>query len=184
MLPEEERKRPRSVTLIGRVWLVLAVLYMLRSLVNLIFWKLLQMGAPGLLRSVAEQSPYAWFLRPLFRHLAALMSVQVIASALVGFSAYQLLRLRPWARVAMQVVCWFALAFLGSFTAFWAWFWPKAAAAQAATDPSFSEHSYGEIGLLAGVVICLAVCAGLAVMIALLRGSKVREAFRSPSPSS
>jgi hypothetical protein len=183
MLPKEEMKRPRSVTLIGRVWLVLAVLYMLRTLVNLIFWKLLQMGAPVLLRSIAEQSPYAWLLRPLFQHLTALMSTQVIASALVAFSAYQLLRLRAWARVVIQAVCWFALAWVLLFTAFWAWFWPRVAAAQASADPPLSAHSYGRIGLTAGVVICLAVGAGLAVMIALLRGSRVREAFRPPTLS-
>ncbi len=183
MLPEEKAERPTSVTVIGRVWLVLAVLYLLRSLVNLVSWKLLQMGAPGLLRTIAEQSPYAWFLRPLFRHLTALMSAEAIVSAVVGFSAYQLLRLRPWARVIMQAVCWFGLAFVASLAAFWAWFWPKAAAAEGAADPSFSAHSYGNIGLIAGVAIGLAFGAGLAVMIALLRSSKVREAFQPPSPS-
>jgi len=176
-LPEQEAERPKSVTVIGRIWLVLAVLFLLRSLVNLAFWKLLEMGAPGLLRATAEQSPYAWFLHPLFQHVTALISAQAIGSAAVAFSAYELLRLRPWARVAVQVVCWFALAWVVSFMGFWAWLWPRAAAAKAAADPSFSAHSSGNIGLIVGVVVCLAFEAGLAVMIALLRSSKVRAAF-------
>ena len=182
ILPEPERERPRAVTVIGRVWLVLGVLYLLRSLLNLISWKLLQMGAPGLLQSIAEDPRYGWLLRPLFRHLSAWFSAEAIASALAAFSAYELLRLRRWARIAMQGVCWAALTYVALFTGLFAWLWPKAAALKAAADPTFSEHSYGRI-LIAVSAASLALGAGLAVMIALLRGSKVREVFRSaPSP--
>lgn len=182
MSPDGETERPKAVTVIGRVWLVLAVLSLLRSLVNLVSWKLLQLGAPGLLRSIAEQSPYSWFLRPLFQHLTVLISAQAVGSAAVGFSAYQLLRLRPWARVAVQAVCWFALALVASFTASWVWLWPRVFA-EAATGPSSAAHSYANPVMSVIVAIGLALGTGLAVMIAMLRGSKVREAFRSPSPA-
>ena len=182
-MPERQTERPKAVTVIGRVWLVLAVLFLVRSLINLASWKLVQMGAPGLLKTFTEQSPYAWLLRPLLRHLTALLSTEAIVSALVGLSAFELLRLRPWARVAMQIVCWFALAYVVCFTAFWAWLWPKAAAAKAAANHSLSPHAYGT-GLIVGVAVCLALGAALAVMIALLRSSRIREAFQSPSRTS
>jgi hypothetical protein len=41
MLPEEGPERPKAVTIIGRVWLVVAVLSLCRVLVNLTVWKVL-----------------------------------------------------------------------------------------------------------------------------------------------
>jgi Na+(H+)/acetate symporter ActP len=43
--------------------------------------------------------------------------------------------------------------------------------------------SLGTIGLIAGLAVCLAVAAGLALMIAFLRSSEVREAFHRPPES-
>jgi len=48
MLPEEGAERPKAVTIIGRVWLVVAVLSLCRVLVNLAVWTVLQPDAPSL----------------------------------------------------------------------------------------------------------------------------------------
>jgi hypothetical protein len=95
MLPEEGPERPKTVTIIGRVWLVVAVLSLCRVLVNLAVWKVLQPEAPSLFGSIVAQSPRHWLLRPLFERLTALMAVQALWWLAVGLSAVQLLRLRP-----------------------------------------------------------------------------------------
>jgi hypothetical protein len=52
MTAGEERERPKAVTVIGWLWLVLAGLYLLRSLVDLVIWKALGPAAPTLLGAI------------------------------------------------------------------------------------------------------------------------------------
>ncbi len=83
-MPDEGAERPKAVTIIGRVWLVVAVLSLCRALVNLAVWKVLQPDAPSLFGGLAAQSPRYWLLRPLFEHLTALMAAQALWWAAVG----------------------------------------------------------------------------------------------------
>lgn len=168
MLPEEDVERPKAVTVIGWIWLVLAVLWLFRSLVNLVVWKVIQPAAPTLFGVVGTRSPQTWFLRPLFEHLTMVMTLQAIISFAVGVSAWQFLRLRPWARVAVQTVCWIVIAYVTAFAILWTMVWTRAAG-----EPETLPTS----GFVAGLVICLALAAGPAVMISLLRSSRVRDAF-------
>jgi hypothetical protein len=175
MIPApEETSRPRAVTVIGWLWLVLGVLFLSRALVNLVLWKILQPDMLGFLEMFGEvPPPQQRMLRPLFEHLTALQTCEAILSAATIVLAIQLLHLRPWARVGMQAVCWFALVSVAAFGAFWVWLLRSVAAAVASTHAS----SFERIGLVVGLAVCLAAASGLAVMIALLASSRVREAF-------
>jgi hypothetical protein len=175
-MPEpEEAPRPQAVTVIGWVWLILGILFLLRAVVNIVLWKMLQPDMLAFLDAfggVPRQQQE--MLRPLFEHLAALQTGEAILSAAVAVVAIQLLRLRPWARAGMQAVCWLVLACVGAFGVFWVWLCGSIAAAV----PSSSMTAFGRIGLAAGLAVCLAVAAGLTVMIVLLASARVREAFR------
>jgi hypothetical protein len=172
--PEEETSRPKTVTVIGWLWLVLGALFFLRALVNMVLWKILK---PDMLTflDMFGQVPEAQqkLLRPLFEHMTTLQTVEVILSAAVVVIAIQFLRLRPWARAGMQAVCWLALVSVAAFGAFWVWLWGTVVAAA----PPAHASSFGRIGLIAGLAFCLAVAAGLAVIIALLRTPRIRSAF-------
>jgi hypothetical protein len=180
-MAEPEESRPKAVTVIGWLWVVLGVLFLLRALVNMILWKILKPDMLGFLETFAGVPPAQQrFLRPLFEHLGALQTIEATLSAAVIVIAFRLLRLRPWARVGMQVVCWLVLAAVAAFGAFWVWLCRSVAAAV----PSSAASSFERFGLVAGLAFCLAVAAGLAVMIALLSSSRVREAFRHTPPAS
>jgi hypothetical protein len=171
----EEVTRPRTVTVIGWLWLVLGVLFFARAIVNMVVWKILQPDMPGFLAAFGEvPAEQQRLLRPLFEHLTALQIGEAIVSAAVIVAAIGLLRLRPWARTGIQAVCWIVLIWVAAFGAFWVWLWGSVVAA---VPPSHAS-SFGRIGLIAGLAVCLAVAAGLAVMIVLLASSRVREAFR------
>lgn len=178
MLPEEEERaeRPKAVTIIGRLWLVVAVFSFCKVLVNLAVWKVLQPDAPSLFGDLAAQAPALPFLRPLLAHLTALMSAQALWWAAVGVSAFGLLRLRPWGRVAIQGICWALLAYAAGFGVFWATVWPTLPV-RGESVPAFAATSYRALGLAGGLAACAAVAAGLITMIVLLRKPRVREAF-------
>ena len=170
-----EPERPRAVTVIGRIWLVVAVLLTMKALVNLITWSVLDSTSPALLRAAEQASPRDWFFGPLLRHAAILFVVQALAWSTVGLCAVFLLRMRGWARVAIQAVCWFNLAYLAGFLAFWVTLWTNAGHL-AALDPSLTGSRRGPL-LAAGVGACVLLGAALGVMVGFLRSSRVRAAF-------
>jgi hypothetical protein len=80
MSPENEPERPAPVALIGRVWLVLAVLLSLRSAFNLVVWTALRSSAPNLPEAFGLRPPArVSFFRPLVEHFAAIQMVEAIA---------------------------------------------------------------------------------------------------------
>jgi len=178
MITEEDPERPRAVTVIGWIWIVVAGLYFLRSVVDLVMWRTLQPAAPALLREVESRDPELRFLRPMFEHLTAIKIAQLIAGVAVVFLAYELLRLRPRARVGIQVVCWIVLCYVFAFAALWIRIWTRALAL-APDDPRFAG-SHGRISLALGLGLSAALATGLIVMIVLLRSSQMRHAFERP----
>ena len=179
MTPEEEEgaERPRAVTVIGRLWLVVAVLLLGKALVNLAIWTVLKPDAPSFIRDALAQTPRFRLLQPLFAHLTVVMLLQALWWAFVGVAAFALLRLRPWARVTIQGVCWLVLVYSMAFEIFWAAVWPTLPAGSAGAMPLGA--SYRTVALIAGLTVGAAGCAGLIWMIVLLRGPRVRAAFGS-----
>lgn len=172
----EETPRPRAVTVIGWLWLVLGFLFLARALVNMVVWKMLQPDFLAFVDAFGDvPTPQRRLLRPLFDHLTALQAGEAVLSAAVIVIAIALLRLRPWARVGMQAVCWMVLVWVAAFGAFWVWLWQSVAAAVPASHAS----SFATIGLTVGLAVCLAGAAGLVAMIASLRGPRVRSAFNT-----
>ena len=176
MLPEEGEgtERPRSVTVLGWLWLVVAVFGLGKALVNLAVWKVLEPAAPSLFGNLADRVPRLPFLRPLLSHLTLVISAQALWWAAVVVAAIGLLRLRRWARVTIQGVCWALLAYILGFAVFWATLWPEVPVrgASAASPATFRAGEFA--GLLA---VSAFVGAALITMIVLLRSRKVREAF-------
>lgn len=184
MLPDEQERpvRPRAVTIIGRLWLVLAVLFLCKAVVNLAVWKVLQPDAPSLVRDALTNAPKLSFMRPLLSHITAVITAQALWWIFVGVAAFGLLRLRPWARVAIQAVCVFLLVYFLGFEMLWAAVWPNLPS-QSARAVALGT-SYRSLALVAGLSVGAAVGAGLIWMIVLLRAPRVRAAFQNgPSDS-
>ena len=178
MTMEEEPERPRAVTVIGWIWIVVGGLYFLRSVVDLVMWRALQPAAPALLREVESREPEIRFLHPLLEHLTAIKIAQAIAGVAVVVLAYRFLRLRPRARVAIQTVCWIVLCYVFAFAALWIRIWTRALAL-APDDPRFAG-SHGRISLALGLGLSGTLATGLIIMVVLLRSSRMRHAFERP----
>ena len=184
MTPEKDEgeERPKPVTIIGRLWLVLAVLLFCKAVVNLAIWKVLQPDAPNLFGDALANTPKLWFMRPLLSHITAVVTMQALWWIFVGVAAFGLLRLRPWARVAMQGIGAVLLVYFLGFGMFWAVVWPNLPSRSvSALAPG---TSYRTLALVGGLTVCAVVCAGLIWMIVLLRGPGVRAAFAAEPANS
>jgi hypothetical protein len=179
--PPEDAERPKAVTIIGRVWLVLAAILLFKDVVDLILWNVLQPAMPSLLDLASRRDPMTARLQPLFEHYVAVKTVEALFAGAAGVSAFFLLRLRPWARLAVQGACWIVIVYLGCFLAIWTKAWSSRALAEVRTH-SVSE-SQGALGFGAGLGVTLALIAGFAVMIGVLRSRRLRAAFTAAPPA-
>ncbi len=170
-------QRPTAVSVIGWIWLVFAGYLLLRSLFDLVAWRVLAPLRPTLLAAFPATAPGLERLSALFEYISVFHAAKAVFAAFTVVAAWRLLGLREWARVGMQVVGWIELAYVLGFAAFWMWLWPRVAAAKA-RDPQFTAHSYGTLGLIGGLAVCGLLAAALVLQIAVLRTSRVRASFR------
>ncbi len=159
---EPPDERPRPVTIIGWTFLVLSLLRILFDALTWFVWK------------VGNAEPVVSFFLPkapggsalALRHLPAVLAVQGAIAAGVALVAYQFLRLRAWARSALEIVCYLALA---------------VAAAIAVTLSLELSRTVGSESRAVGAVVAglLVVAALLARAIWTIRRPDIRRAFRS-----
>ncbi len=168
-----ELQRPKAVTVIGWIWLVLGALSLFKTIVNSIFWVALQPAIPSLVALAARENPMTRYLNPLLEHYGLVLTIQALLAAGVGISAYFLLRLRPWARAAIETTCWLGLVYVACFAAFWLFIMSRARAVR----------PRGQVPPSAGIFVCVALAVGLSVMIGMLRSRQMRAAFISQRPS-
>jgi len=161
--PEPPPERPRSVTLIGWTFLVLALSRLLVDSLSLVVWKL------GNAESVVT------FFMPrgmrgekelVLRHLPAVLAAQAAVAACVAFIAYHFLRLRAWARPALAIVCGLAMTVLTAIAIALALEWRRL--------PAGSEST----AVAAVIAALLAVDVLLGATIRTVRRPDVRAAFR------
>jgi len=98
-------ERPRPITVIGWLWLVASALRVLQSALSYVIWRAggLDRGLPPLLLG-RVQMPHA--VDTMIRHLGTAILGQGLVAAAIGWSAWKLLELRPWARVAIEAAAW------------------------------------------------------------------------------
>jgi len=160
---EPSEERPRSVTIIGWTFLLLALMRILVDALSCIVWR------------VGNAEPVVAFFVPrgargadveALRHLPAVLAFQGAVAAGVAFIAFQFLRLRAWARPALEVVCGIAIAALAAIAVALSLEWRRLAA---------GPESNAVAAVIAGL---LAVAVVLGRVVWILRRPHVRRAFK------
>ena len=180
MTTERDSERPRAVTIIGRIWLALAVILAAKSLLDLVVWRVLRPAVP-LLVQLGGQAPPSRIFDPLLAHLTEIKLVQALAWAAVAVAAFHFLRLRRWARVAVQAISWIGLAYVSCVGVVWTAAYSRIPAA-GVVAPSSGPPAHRTLLLFGGLLVCFVLAAGLIAAIVLLRSADVRRAFAVPFP--
>jgi hypothetical protein len=155
--------RPKAVTVIGWTFLVLSTVRVLEDTWGWFLWKFgdaeklvlffLPRGANALVPVDA-----------LFRNFGTIVAVQAVVAACVAVISWNFLRLRPWARTALEVVCWIALGGTG-----------LAVLALAFASSRFGPNGVPALPFLLAAAIGVGIL--LAVTIRIVRRPQVRNAF-------
>ena len=168
---EDLPTRPKVVSVIGWIWLVLSILLVIKGLVNLISVSVARALAPGLFRMAQSDVARVPAARWALEHGVAIFATQAVFWIFVGIAAVSFLRLRPWAHRAIEAVCWLGLLYALGFLVFWYVLWRASAA-----DPTVTpERALGS--LIGGIGLTLLLATGLIVMLRFLKRRQVLEAF-------
>ncbi len=165
------------MTVIGWVWIVLGGILVLKALMNLLTWSVLHSAAPALLQAFGERFANVPLVQTMLAHAGVMFLAQATFWTLVIVSAWNLLRLRPWARIAIQTVCGLGICYAAGFLIFWLGLWSHAGLTT--MDPSLTE-SMRSLALFAGAGAILLLGSFFAVMLGYLRSARLRDAFTAP----
>jgi hypothetical protein len=179
-MPEPDAQRPTPVTVVGWVWMTLGALVLARSLVNIIIWRALRPAFPLVASMVGRPSEGSEWLGLFFEHFTAINAAHAVVAVAVLCVAWQFLRLRPWARPALRLVCVLTLIYVACFGALMAAVWAGALPGPGLS--ASSTHSRHGLELVVWLAVCLALGSGLVTMIAVLGSAAVRDAFGNPIP--
>ena len=178
MLPPvpDPPERPRSVSVIGWVALVFSALLASKALIDVAVWKAMGPAVPSLLGAARDPSLNLPYVRTVLAHLTEIKLAQTAAWVGVAVIAIGLLRLRPWARVAMQIVGACILLYFAGILTLWAMAWN--AAPPETSVPPLSEASRLAV-LVGGLAVGLMLAGIVLSMIVILRRPRIREAFEA-----
>jgi hypothetical protein len=171
-------ERPRAVTIVGWIWLVFAGLRFLDGLLVLVVWKVggLDRGLPFLAVRWARLKLQIGETETLLGHAVTLLLAQVLVAGAVAWAAFELLRLKPWARKAIQ-----AAAGLGILATFGLAAYVYASTARMAALEGIEPAEVRTAGVAAAAIIALLGSAFFGITIWVLGRPAVRRAFENPA---
>ncbi len=164
--------RPRIVTVIGWVWLVVGAQRCAVGLLGLLVWKV--GGARDLVPFVASHAPVA--IDASVRYATEIMVAQTLAAGFLAYAAFELLRLKRWAKTTIEVASWIGVALsVGTGVFVYA-----TTARVAAATPEAAE-TIRIVGVAAGLGVAVVGAVLFAATIFLLRRPAVAAAFETPA---
>jgi hypothetical protein len=174
----EPAERPRAISVIAWLSLVLSGLLVAKALIDLVVWKAMGPAVPALLGMARDPSADAPYVRTILRYLTEIKLAQAAAWIGVACIAIGLLRLRDWARRGMQVVGGCVLLYFSGVLVAWSLAW------NAPPPPGVAPLSRpARLTLLGGGITVTLVLAAIVVwMILILRRRDIREAFGASPP--
>jgi len=170
----EPGERPRAISVIAWLSLVLSALLVAKALIDLVVWKGMGPAVPALL-GMARTTTDTPYVRTILTHLTEIKLLQAALWIVIACIAAGLLRLRPWARRAMQVVGGCVLLYFSGLLVAWSFAW------NAPPPPGVTPLSRtARLTLLGGGATVIVLLGAIVIwMIAILRRPEIRRAFAS-----
>jgi len=168
----DQSARPTGITVTGWVWVVIGAFMLFSALMGgLGYLMMRQPGMQGadLLREFA-------LMNLVFQNFGVLVAVQCVIAVAALWAGIDLLRLKAWARSAVEVLSWLGLLWTVGFGVYWIYMWTSMTGQAPAEADAFQL-----MGAVMGTVVTLVFAVPLAIMIRYLRSNEVRQAMSRPA---
>ena len=106
--------------------------------------------------------------------MRALLAVQCAIAVIAIWAGIDLLRLKAWARSAIETLCWLGVVWTVGFGIYWVYMWISMTGQTPSGAVPPGGDSFQVMGAVMGVVGMLMFAVPLGIMIRYLRGSEVR----------
>lgn len=171
----EPGERPQAVSVIAWLTLVFSALVAAKALIDLAVWKAMGPAVPRLLGMSGDPTANVPYVRTIVAHITEIKIAQAILWMGVAFIAIGLLRLRPWARVAMQVVGVAMLLYFAGILIAWGFAWNAPPPADPAVPPLSGPARMTVLAAGSALLIFFGIV--MVWMIVILRRPRIRAAF-------
>jgi hypothetical protein len=173
-----QQKRPTSVTVIGWIVIAGAILMILSGGMGFAVFSFMKQSAGGA-PPVPEDIPgQLGVLKIAFQHFELIAMVQCALAIFIIIAGIQFLRLRRWARIALEVVAWLGLVYVVAFGIFWVVSWLGITSSIPITEGAPGPTPlFGIFGAVMGSVVALCWAVPFVVIIIFLRGKTIKEAL-------
>jgi hypothetical protein len=177
-----EEKRPASVSVIAWTWIVTGAFMVFSGIMSLLMF--------AAMPSLTSQLPHSpnmpqgvGLMMGMFRYFGWLVAAQLVLAVVAIVAGYEFLKLRPWARAALEILSWISLIYVVGFGVYWLSAWSTMTGQFPQQDVPFDMATFRTVGLAVAAVVTLAFAVPLGIMIKYLRGKVVREAILRASPT-
>ncbi|MCL2297975.1 MAG: hypothetical protein FWC35_06925 [Proteobacteria bacterium] len=119
----------------------------------------------------------------MFRYFGLFAAAQLVAAAIMIWAGIDLLRLRAWARMAVEVFCWLGLVSLVLFSVLWIGTW-FTAFSEVPDTPDFNLGAMRYMGIAMFITTTAVFAVPLVLALRYLRGSEARAAVTESTDSS
>lgn len=170
--------RPASIQVIGGLYLAGGILSTLSGLLG-------YLAAPAQISLTLQSfpdapsgsNPLSAFLS-FIQHLRLLVGIQTAISTFTLIVAWQFLKLRDWARTALEGLSWFCLLLGMAAEGLWIWYWRRALTRIPSLEELPDLHStFLTVGWVLSSLLFLVWILPLVIILVFLRGSKIKQAM-------
>jgi lysylphosphatidylglycerol synthetase-like protein (DUF2156 family) len=174
-------KRPTAVSVIAWTWIVTGGFAVFSGIMGLLMF-----AAMPTLQNELTQAPGMpqdfGLMTGMFRYFGWLVLVQLVLAAVAIVAGIQFLRLRNWARTALEILSWISLIYVVGFGLFWTSTWSTVTEHFSQQNTPFDIETFRIAGFGMAIFITLAFAIPLGIMIKYLRGKVIREAMLAGTP--
>jgi hypothetical protein len=171
-----QKKRPTSVTVIGWIFIAGAILMFLSGGMGLAYFTYIKHTAGGVPPVPEEITGQLRVMKFVFQHFELIAMVQVALAIFILIASIHFLRLRQWARTALEIIAWLGLVYLVGFGIFWVVSWIGITSSIPLTEGMPGPSPMFNIaGVVMGSLITVCWVVPFVVIIIFLRKNTVRE---------
>jgi hypothetical protein len=177
-----QKKRPTAVTVIGWIFITNAILMILTGGMGFMAFSFIHRMAGDIPAFPAKFSQHMRVMQIIFQHFGILALSQIAFAIFMLIASIEFLKLRAWARNALEIISWIGLVYVVGFGIFWVTALLDVTSSMHVAEGSHNVQSlFGIFGAVMGALVMAVWAVPLIIIIYFLHKKTLRETFAKSS---
>jgi hypothetical protein len=177
-----QKKRPTAITVIGWIFIINAILMILSSGMGFMAFTFIHRMSGSRPPSLMELPQQLRVMTTIFQYFGILALLQIAFAVFMLIASIQFMKLRQWAKTAIEVISWIGLVYVVGFGIFWVTSWIAITSNIPVTGRSHDLPSmFNVFGAVMGALVMAVWAVPLIIIIYFLHKQTIKEAFSKNS---